>query len=270
MKYDCIIVGAGIAGMTAAIYLKRANVNVLLIDNASPGGLLNNIPVIENYPGFKSIKGVDLAYNLYEQVMSLNIPFKYGRLTNIDNHIVTTDVATYEAKRVILAIGRNTKKENKYLNLSYCVLCDANFYKDKIVAIIGNGENIIDEAKYLSNIASKVYLISNKIANISNVEIINDSVKKFILDNNIIKQIELNNTILDVDGVFLTNENIPDTDFLKNIEKIDKYIKVDYNMKTNIDYIYACGDIIKKEVYQLTTSAAEGTIAAINVKKSLM
>ena len=282
MIYDCVVVGAGIAGMTASIYLKRAGLNVLLLDKDAPGGLLNKIAKIENYPGFVSISGPTLASNLYEQIKSLGISYKYGKVISIKDNIITTDIEKIEAKRVILAIGRNTKKDNDILNLSYCALCDANFYKDKVVALIGSNNEAINDAIYLSNIASVVYLFSSsilegeeylkdKLKNIKNVIIYeNTKIDKFQKEDNLVKKINTTSGVFEVDGVFVSMENIPDTDFLDNIEKSDKYVIVNSKMQTNIDYIYACGDIIKKDVYQLTTAVSESTIAAINVKKSLM
>ncbi len=282
MIYDCVVVGAGIAGMTASIYLKRAGLNVLLLDKDAPGGLLNKIAKIENYPGFVSISGPTLASNLYEQIKSLGISYKYGKVISIKDNIITTDIEKIEAKRVILAIGRNTKKDNDILNLSYCALCDANFYKDKVVALIGGNNETINDAIYLSNIASVVYLFSSsilegeeylkdKLKNIKNVIIYeNTKIDKFQKEDNLVKKINTTSGVFEVDGVFVSMENIPDTDFLDNIEKSDKYVIVNSKMQTNIDYIYACGDIIKKDVYQLTTAVSEATIAAINVKKSLM
>lgn len=282
MIYDCVVIGAGIAGMTASIYLKRAGLNVLLLDKDAPGGLLNKIAKIENYPGFVSISGPTLASNLYEQIKFLGISYKYGKVISIKDNIITTDIEKIEAKRVILAIGRNTKKDNDILNLSYCALCDANFYKDKVVALIGGNNETINDAIYLSNIASVVYLFSSsilegeeylkdKLKNIKNVIIYeNTKINKFEKEDNLVKKINTTSGVFEVDGVFVSMENIPDTDFLDNIEKSDKYVIVNSKMQTNIDYIYACGDIIKKDVYQLTTAVSEATIAAINVKKSLM
>ena len=125
-QYDCVIVGAGIAGMTAAIYLKRAGLNIALIDKGAPGGILNSISLIENYPGFVSITGPDLAYNVFEQIQKLGIEVKYGNVLKIKDNIITTDIEEIKANKIIIATGRTPKKisDEKYQNLSYCVLCD--------------------------------------------------------------------------------------------------------------------------------------------------
>lgn len=281
MQYDCVVVGSGIAGMTCAIYLKRANLNVLIIEQDVPGGLLNKIAKVENYPGFKSISGADLASLIYEQVTNLGIEVRYGKLLNINKHEITTDIEKITTKMIVLAIGRNTKKQNNILNLSYCAVCDGNMYKDKVIVLIGNDNQAIEEALYLSNICKKIYLISNK--NISgekylleqlkneNIELFENCIVESIeKEGNIAKKIKTNIKDFKIDGIFISQENDPDTDYLKDIKKIDKYIKVNSNMQTNIDYIYAIGDVIKKDVYQLTTAISEATIAALNIKKSLI
>lgn len=280
MKYtfDCVVIGAGIAGMTAAIYLKRANVNVLLLDNDAPGGLLNKINLIENYPGFTKISGPDLAYNLYEQVQNLGIEIRYGKVIDIDNHNVITDIETISCNKIIIAIGRRARKldnTNNLSNVSYCVTCDANLYKDKTVAIVVNNETIND-AIYLANICNKVIVLSKEKIDETkifqdNIEIYSDCVIKTLKsENNILKKIITENNEFEVSGLFISMGYEPNSEFLNLIEKDNNYILVNNKMQTNIDYIFACGDIIKKDVYQLTTAAADATIAALNVKKELM
>lgn len=287
MKYsfDCVIVGAGIAGMTAAIYLKRSNVNVLLLDNDAPGGLLNKISVIENYPGFNSISGPDLAYKLYEQVTNLGIEIRYGKVLDINNHVIKTDVEDITSNKVILAIGRKARKldnTNDIKNISYCALCDGNLYKDKVVAIIGYSNSAIEEAIYLSDLCKKVIIIGrgssfkgensliDKINDIKNIDIqLNCTIERLIKENNILTKIITNKGSFKVDGMFVSIGYEPQIEFLNDLEKNNGYIVVDNKMKTNIDYIYACGDIIKKDIYQLTTAVGEATIAAINVKKDM-
>ncbi len=287
MKYDfdCVVVGAGIAGMTSAIYLKRSNVNVLLLDSEAPGGLLNKITSIENYPGFNKITGSELAYKIYEQVTNLGIEVRYGNVLEIKDNIVTTDIEQIKTKKVILAIGRKARKlenTNDVLNISYCALCDANLYKNKIVAVIGYSNSAIEEAIYLSEICKKVIVIGRgssfkgeqilieKLNNLKNVEIYLDCViKNLKKEKNVLKEIETNKGNFKIDGMFVSIGYEPNSSFLTNINKENGYIIVDDKMKTNIDYIYACGDIIKKDIHQLTTAVGEATIAAINVKKTL-
>lgn len=272
-NFDCVIIGSGIAGMTAAIYLKRANLNVLILDNDAPGGLLNKINKIENYPGFTSITGPELAYKVYEQVQNLKIEIKYGKVLSIDNHVIKTDIEEVTANKIIIATGRQAKKINENaLNISYCVTCDAALYKGKTVAIIGNN-NSISDVMYLSDICKKVIFMSNEKINmetISNVEILdNCPINKLNQEENKITSIDTNYGNYVIDGLFVSLGYEPKADFLDNIEKENGYILVDSKMRTNIDYIYACGDCIKKDVYQLTTAAGEATQAAISVKKAM-
>ena len=285
LDFDCVVVGAGIAGMTAAIYLKRSNLNVLILDNDAPGGLLNKISVVENYPGFTSISGPDLACKIYEQVNNLGIEIRYGKVLSIKNHQVITDLETITTNKIILAIGRKARKldnTNNLKNVSYCALCDANLYKDKIVAIVGYSNSALEEALYLSDICRKVIIIGrgtnfkgedsliSKVKNKDNIDINLDcNIKSLESDNNILNKIITDKGEFIVDGMFVAIGYEPNTDFLDNIVKDNGYIIVDDKMKTNIDYIFACGDIIKKDVYQLTTAVGEATIAAINVKKEI-
>lgn len=284
-SFDCVVVGSGIAGMTAAIYLKRSNVNVLLLDNDAPGGLLNKISVIENYPGFDKISGPDLAYKIYEQVTNLGIEIRYGKVLDIKDHIVKTDIEEITTDKVILAVGRKARKldnTNDIKNISYCALCDGNLYKDKIVAIVGYSNSAIEEAIYLSDICKKVIIIGrgssfkgedslvDKIYSKKNIDVQLDCVIETLnKEKNLLIEIVTNKGIFKVDGMFVSIGYEPNTLFLNELEKDNGYIIVDNKMKTNIDYIYACGDIIKKDVYQLTTAVGEATIAAINVKKTL-
>lgn len=283
MKYDfdCVIVGAGIAGMTAAIYLKRANVNVCIIDFDAPGGLLNNLKTIENYPGYSKISGPDLALNIFNQVKDLGINIKYGRVLKIDDQRIITDIEELTAKKIIIATGRPAKRLHildNLANVSYCAICDGSLYKNKTVAVIGESKLAYGEANYLADICKKVYVINSKETENKDLEEI--SLKENIENTQaVIKDIEKSeNTVtailtdqdkFNVDGVFVCIGYEPKTDFIQDIELEKGFIVVDENMCTANTNIYACGDIIKKEIYQLTTAAAEGTIAAINVKKNL-
>ena len=287
MKYDfdCVVVGSGIAGMTAAIYLKRSNVNVLILDNDAPGGLLNKISVIENYPGFNKISGPDLAYKIYEQVNNLGIEIRYGKVLDIKDHVVKTDIEEITTNKVVLAIGRKARKldnTNDIKNISYCALCDGNLYKDKVVAIVGYSNSAMEEAIYLSDICKKVIIIGrgssfkgedslvDKINQKNNIEVqLNCVIETLNKNNNLLTEIVTNKGSFKIDGMFVSIGYEPNINFLNELKKDNGYIIVDNKMKTNIDYIFACGDIIKKDIYQLTTAVGEATIAAINVKKEI-
>jgi len=265
-QYDCVIIGAGIAGMTAALYLKRGGFKIAIIDKGAPGGILNSIPLIENYPGFKSISGPDLAYNVFEQIK--DVEFKYGNVLKIKDNIITTDIEEISANKIIIATGRTPKKitEEKYQNLSYCALCDANFYKDKTVALIGDS---LEDIKYLANICKEVIVIGKANLKKENVKVYNERITKINAKDGIIYEIETNKNKHKIEGLFSCIGYEPSMEFLADIKKDNNYIIVSDTMQTSVPYIYACGDIIKKEVYQISTAIGEATQAAISVKKSI-
>lgn len=290
-KYDVIVVGAGVAGMTASIYLKRANLNVLLLEKEMPGGQLNKTTDIENYPGFTKVNGTDLALSIYNQVKENNIEYKYGNVVEIidnnDTKIVKTNREEFETKYIVLASGRIPRKiglenEEKLVSngISYCAICDGMFFKDKKVAVVGGGNSALTGALYLSNICSKVYIINRrdelradlslqeKIKQKNNIEILfNSKVTKLNEKNNILDSIDVNNEKLDIDGLFIYIGFDPDINYLKNldIKNNNGYIVVDENMETSIKGIYACGDIIDKKVYQITTAIGEAAVCATSI-----
>ena len=284
--YDCIVIGAGIAGMTTAIYLKRFNLNVLLIDKDEPGGLLNKISVIENYPGFTKIKGEDLAQEIYKQVKSIDIEFKYGNILKIDGHKIVTDLEEITTNKIVIATGRKPRKikENmQYKNLSYCAVENVEVYKDKVVAVIGGGNSALEESIFLSKYCKKVIVLNRsnnlradevvkkQIKKIKNIDLMLEcSIVKINAKDDIIYEIETNKGLFEVDALFSYIGYEPSVSFLDSIEMDNNYIVVDEHMKTNIDNIYACGDIIKKDVYQLSTAVGEATIAAVNIKKDII
>ena len=289
--YDTIVIGAGVAGMTAAIYLKRANTNVLLLEKEMPGGQINKTTEIENYPGFTKINGTDLALSIYEQVKQNNIDYKYGNVIDIilkrNKKIVKTNKEEFECKNIILATGRVPKKlglenEKKLVGrgISYCAICDGMFFKDKTVAIIGGGNSALQAALYLSNICTKVYVINRstklradnavieKAKQKDNIEILFESkVTKIYEKHDILDSIDVNNQKLEMDGLFIYIGFDPDISYLKRIDIRNNkgYIIVDNNMETSIKGIYACGDIIDKDVYQITTAIGEAAIAATHI-----
>lgn len=295
--FDCVVVGAGIAGMTSSIYLKRAGLNVLLLEKSAPGGQINMSPGVENYPGFLKIEGATLAMNIFEQVQKLSIEYRYGNVNEINKKNnafeLVTDLEVIKAKSVIIATGRkieklNLESEGSLLGkgISYCALCDGNFYKNEIVCIVGYDYKTIEEAIYLSNICKEVKIIcekselnisnllNEKLKKISNINVCyNSKVTKLNSINDYLESIDVitNNisTKIICKGLFINNVMIPQLDFKSDIETFENYILVNEKMETNIRGIYACGDIIKKDVYQLTTAVGEATVAAVSVETYL-
>lgn len=294
MKYDSIIIGMGVAGISAAIYAKRAGNNVLIIEKSRPGGILNVIDNIENYPGIKSISGPDLSYQLFEQINALKVPYKMEEVKKIslegDTKIITTNKGTYQADNVLIATGRSPlllglPNEEKLIGkgISTCALCDGALYKNKEIAVVGGGNSALQEALYLSKIVKKIYLIhrreefrgedelADKVKNTKNIEIIyNAKVTKLIEENESLSKIQINDEKeIPVSALFIYVGYAPKTDFAKDLQITNEagYIIVDENYETSIKGIYAAGDIIIKKVYQIVTAAAEGATAAIRFSR---
>ncbi len=289
---NTVIIGSGVAGMTAAMYLKRANIPFILIEKSAPGGQINRASLIENYPGIESIDGPSLAMNLYNQISKMEIDIKFGEVQNIEikqnKKIISINDEKIECENIIVATGRNPKElglENeKYLTghgVSWCALCDGHFYKDKDVAVVGAGNSAFEEALYLANICKTVYIIhrsSNfkaeknlveKVKNTKNIIIKeNVNIEKLNIKDEYLDSITLDNKeILDIKGLFIYIGSIPDISFLSEIGIKDDngYLIVNQNMETNIEGIYACGDVINKNVYQLTTAIGEAATAANSI-----
>lgn len=290
-EFDCVIIGSGIAGMTSAIYLKRAGIDTLIIESSAPGGQMLRSSSIENYPGYKSIDGPSLAYNIFEQVNELNTPYLYEEVIEVDfdNNIIKTINNEIKYKYLIIATGRRNRKLNlpneellEGKGISYCALCDGNFYKDKEVIVVGGANSAVEEALYLSNICNKVYLIYrgnklkaeenmiNKLNNTNNIEVLYETeIKEYIIKNNKLDKVLLsNNETLEIDGIFMAIGGLPNSEIF-SLEKDNNYIIVDNNYKTSINNVYACGDIIKKDIYQLTTAVGEASIVANNIIKNI-
>ena len=293
-SFNTIIIGSGIAGMTASIYLKRANISVLLIEKNVPGGQITRASSVENYPGFKQIDGASLAMNVFEQVQNLGIDIKFADVKKIelvdDKKIVKTKNEEFICDNIIVATGRNPRelllpheKELIGHGISYCALCDGSFYKDKDVAIVGGGNRALGEALYLSSICHKVYLIHrrdeyratsnliNTVKEKQNIDLItNSNITKLNEKDGYLNSIIINdNKQINVSCVFIYIGNTPDISFLDNLNLTtkDDYIIVNNDMETNIKGIYACGDVIYKNTYQLTTAVGEATVAANSIIK---
>lgn len=291
--YDCIIIGAGPAGLTAAIYLLRENKKIKIIEKETIGGKITSSARVDNYPGFKSISGSELADKLFEQVTNLEGEIDIEEFQKINNDKikeVITDEGTYQTKSIIIATGTyfNTLKiadEDKFLGngISFCTVCDGAFYKDKVVAVVGGGNTAIINVIYLSTLAKKVYLIVreetirgekvniDELLTKENIEIIyNSEVTKYLGDTSI-KGIVIKNKDntkeLAVDGIFLAIGQVPETKKVNNLLNLDKYnyIEAKEDCQTNIAGIFAAGDVRSKKVRQLTTATNDGTIAALNV-----
>ena len=292
--YDVIIIGMGIGGITAGIYGKRAGLNVLMFEKSAPGGMLQKIDKIQNYPGFSEISGPDLALNLFNQVKKVGVPFKFEEVIDVEiteeYKKVITKNGTYEAKNIIVATGRTPKylgldNEKDYLGrgLSTCASCDGNFYKGEDVAVVGSGNSALQESLYLANIVNKVYLLHRgvnfkgddalveRVRNTKNIEIVDGvNIKKINEVEGKIESVTLDNEkTINVKGVFIYIGYKPDTEMFKKLDitNINGDIIVSENFETEIYGLYAIGDCAKKGVYQLVTAASDGCIAVSDIEK---
>ena len=287
--YDLIIIGMGVSGISASIYAHRAGMKVLLLEGSAPGGTVNSISEIENYPGISKISGPDLAYNLFEEVNILGIEYKLEKVTDVILEYlkrVKTTNNVYEAKYLLIASGRRPKmlglkNEEKFFGkgISTCALCDGALYKNSDVAVIGGGSSALSEALYLSNIVNKVYLIHRRdefrgedtlireVKEKGNIELIlNNEAQELVIEDNVLKGIMLKDgKKIDIKGIFIYVGFIPNTDFLEStdIKREDGYILVNNHYETNIKGVYASGDVLKKEIYQIINAASEGAEAVI-------
>ena len=291
--YDIIIVGAGPAGLTAAIYASRASKKVLVLEAKAYGGQIINTLDIENYPAYKHISGFDFATNLYDQATSLGANILYEKVLDINNlgdmKEVITKKNTYKTKAIILATGSENRKlgidlEDSLVGkgISYCATCDGAFYKNKTVAVVGGGNTALEDAMYLTDICKKVYLIHRrsefrgedttvrKLKEKDNIQFIyNSNVTKLIVDKRL-TGIEVTNNDgivknIDVDGLFVAVGRIPENQNFAKLINLDEagYIVANEDCKTNVPGIFVAGDNRVKEVRQLVTAASDGATAAL-------
>ena len=294
MMYDIVIIGAGPAGLSAAIYGQRAGKETLLIDAKGFGGQIINTPEVENYPGIKTVSGLELATNLYEQAADLGAEIVYEKAIGIEEagayKKVKTENAVYETKTVIIATGAKNRpmgieNEEKYTGagVSYCATCDGAFFRGRDVAVIGGGNTALEDAEVLSGIANKVYLVHRRDqfrgeeANVrrlrekENVEFVLDSVPVELVGDTMINGLKVKNVKTDevitllVQGIFVAIGQMPDNkDFADAASLDDKgYVAAGEDCLTKTPGVYTAGDCRTKKVRQLATAAADGAVAAL-------
>ena len=290
-KYDIVIIGCGPAGMTAAIYAARANKKVLILEKETIGGQMSSAPLIENYPGYNSILGSELANNMYEQVINLGVDIELEEVTEIkidSKKLVITEDNTYETDAIILATGSKYRllgleKEVELIGkgIHFCVACDGAFYKEKTVAVIGGGNSAVINALTLSDLCKKVYLIQNlekltaeealtdKIKNKDNIEIVLSATVEELVGEEELKAIIVNSKdakkTIELDGMFVSIGLVPQNELVKEILPVNKYgyILAD-NGATDIPGIFVAGDCRDKLIRQITVAVSDGTTAALN------
>ncbi len=289
-RVDCLIVGAGIAGITAAIYLKRSNLNSVLLDKDAPGGKLNNIHRIDNYPGTAQIPGPELAMKLFEQASGLGVEFTYGSVSEVKRedglfHVVS-DNGEYLATTLIVATGIENKKLGvpgeaalSGKGVSYCATCDGNFFKGKPVVVYGYKDHAVEDAIYLSSIASQVYVLAPQeletteahLAELKDKKNVTLYEKTQILSvlgedhvTGVLLKKEDKEEELPCDGLFQLYGEKSSSQFLASlgVETNKGFIKVNPNMETSVPGLFAAGDVIDKRLRQLVNAAGEAAVAA--------
>lgn len=288
--YDVLIIGAGPAGMTAAIYAARAGYKTAMLEYAAPGGQAATTDMIENYPGFpEGVSGPDLMMKFFEQTQTFGVELLFEQALSMDLSgeikTVTTEMQTIEARAIIIAsgakpspLGLANETRLRGRGVSYCATCDGFFFRDQPVAVVGGGDTAVEEAMYLTKMCSSVTLIhrrdelrANKLAQQRAMEneklhIVYDTVVDDILGDEQVKQLQLKNvktgetSLLDVNGVFVFVGYTPNTAFLPKELNVDErgYLLVDETLATNIPGVFAIGDCRKKRLRQVTTAVGDG------------
>ena len=292
--YDIVIIGAGTAGLSAAIYGVRAGKKVLVLEGASYGGQIINSPEVENYPRIAKISGFEFATSLYEQAENLGAEMDFARVLRIEktgtDFIVYTEDREIPCHSVILATGAKNRplgveKEEQMVGagVSYCATCDGAFFRGQKAVVVGGGNTALEDAEFLSNFCEKVYVIHRRdtfrgeqwlVDNLSkkeNVEFVMDSVVTDIIGENSVEGVLVKNvqtgetTELEVKGLFVAIGQMPDNKPFESVIELDAggYIKAQEDCQTSCEGIFAAGDCRTKGVRQLATAAADGAVAGL-------
>lgn len=299
---DVIIVGAGPAGITAAIYAKRYGMTLEIFEKSIPGGNVVNAYEIENYPGFSKIHGFELALNMQNQLKNLGVDITFRNITYINKEddgtflVKASNGQEYYSKFVVLALGSKPRtlgiyNENKFLGrgVSYCATCDGSFYKDKDIIVVGGGNSAITEALYLATLAKKVTIVARNDVKASKAELDkllargnvvikkHTSITTLLEDNNNLVGVKLLNSESNeeyeekVDGIFVYIGSTAPTTFLEKLGIVEdnSYINVDDNFETKIPGLFAVGDSINKRLRQIVTAQSDAANAIESIKEKL-
>ena len=292
MNFKAGIIGSGVAGMTLAIYLKRAGIDFVLIEARRPGGQINFAPLVENFPSYEKISGRELSQKIYSQVQALNVNYLNDEVVNIEK-----DKKKYKLKMkknddiivdtVFIATGKKIKKldipnVNDFVGvgLSYCATCDGMFFADKDVLVVGDTNKALEESLYLAGICRKVIILCKndkiqaddfyrkKVESKENIEIIYNAILKNLVKDDVLKEAIIvrdgKEEILSISGCFAYVGYLPNTELFKHLVKLDgdNYIVVDENMCTSEDNVYAIGDVNNRKIFQLLTAMNDAVVAA--------
>lgn len=296
--YDVVIVGAGPAGMTAAVYASRANLKTVMLERGVPGGQMANTEDVENFPGFDFITGPDLSSKMFGHAQKFGAEYKYGDLQSVEDHgsykLLKTSSEEFKTKTVIIATGAEYKKigvpgEDLLTGrgVSYCAVCDGAFFKERELVVIGGGDSAVEEGVYLTKFASKVTIVHRR-AELRAQKILQERAFKnekieFIWDTELqsingegkVGSVTLldkntgNTYDFDTDGVFVYIGMLPLTKPFKNLGILNElnYVETNREMETSVPGIFAAGDVIDKTLRQIVTATGDGSIAAENAQK---
>lgn len=296
--YKIVIIGAGTAGLSAAIYAQRAGQDVIILDGKGYGGQIGSTDRVENYPGIASVSGFDFATGLYEQAKSLGAKIKFSAVKSVEptdtGFDVVTDRVIYKTAAVIIATGLEKRKLNldkeeilTGKGVSYCATCDGAFYKGKNVAVVGGGNTALEDALFLSEYCTNVYLVHRRdeyrgeqtyideIANRDNIIQLKSYIPVEIEGTDRVEGFKVKNLkddsvkTLDVSGVFAAVGQVPSNDIFKGLVELDSagYVVAGEDCLTSTQGIFVAGDCRTKEVRQLVTAAADGAVAGIAAAK---
>jgi len=301
-RFDVIIIGAGPAGLTAAIYSERAGLKAVILECSAPGGKLTKTAEIANWPGVRVTSGVDLAMKMFEHVNQLNVTYKYGEVSNINSNedyhdVVCVDGKSYQGKAIIIASGTKERlmdipneKEMIGKGVSFCAVCDGAFFKDQEVIVIGGGNAALEEAIYLTRFTKKIKVIIRRdvfradqglideLLNNEKVEVIykHIPVSVIVADGKVggleIEHVDKKErSSVTAKGIFPYIGADPATEFVKDLYITDDngYLVVDKNMATKVPGIYGAGDVCRKTLRQVVTAANDGAIAAVSISHYL-
>lgn len=290
---DVVVIGAGPGGLTAALYASRSNLSVIILDRGIYGGQMNNTAEVENYPGFKSILGPDLAQNMYDGATQFGAEYVYGNVTNVEDQgeykLIHTDDGDYQAKAVVIATGADHRKlgvpgEQEYSGrgVSYCAVCDGAFFKNREVAVIGGGDSAVEEGLYLAQLASKVTIIHRRdqlraqkiiqqrafdndkiefVWNANTEEVLGDEQK--VTGVRYTDKVTGEEHVLPASGAFIYVGIDALTDGFQNLNILDEkgWVVTDEHMRTAVPGIFAIGDVRQKDLRQITTAVGDGGVA---------
>lgn len=290
-KYKVVIIGCGVAGMTAALYLNRAGIDCVILEKSMPGGQIVDNGNIMNFPSYESISGSDLALKMLKQITDLGVPVKHEEVIDIKvdkEKKVITSKGEYICDYVIIATGRKPKllgvkgeDELRTKGISYCAVCDGSLYKDKNVVVVGASDAAFEGAIYLSKLASSVTVLYRNefrakaylqeiIKKIDNISFVRGEVASFSKDDKITIKTKDDKNII-TDGVFIYIGQVPNANFASELNILDDkgYIKIDNNLMTSIDGIYAIGDSLNKNDYQIVIAMGEAARVALEISRKV-